>query len=50
MSVYGYLRVSTKEQNSQYQRDAILNYANEKKYVLVTFLNETIKYLPKIKP
>lgn len=42
MSVYAYLRVSTKEQNSQYQKDAILNYANENKYVPVTFAHETI--------
>jgi len=42
MPVYAYLRVSTKEQNSQYQKDAILNYANENQYVPVTFINETI--------
>jgi len=42
MSIYAYLRVSTKEQNSQYQQDAILNYANKHQYVPVTFINETI--------
>jgi len=41
MSVYAYLRVSTKEQNSQYQKNAILNYANENKYVPIKFTNET---------
>jgi len=33
MAVYGYLRVSTKEQNSQYQRNMLLNYANENTYL-----------------
>ena len=42
MAVYGYLRVSTKEQNSQYQKNMILNYANENNYVPVTFINETM--------
>ncbi len=42
MAVYGYLRVSTKEQNSQYQKDMILNYANENNYVPVTFIDETM--------
>ena len=42
MSVYAYLRVSTKEQNSQYQKDTILNYANDNKYVPIEFINETV--------
>ena len=42
MAVYGYLRVSTKEQNSQYQKNMILNYANENKYIPVTFIDETM--------
>ena len=42
MSVYGYLRVSTKEQNSQYQKNIILNYANENNYVPIIFLDETM--------
>ncbi len=42
MTVYGYLRVSTKEQNSQYQRNMILNYANENQYVPITFIDETM--------
>ena len=42
MTVYGYLRVSTKEQNSQYQRDMMLNYANEHNYVPITFMDETM--------
>ena len=42
MAVYGYLRVSTKEQNSQYQKDMMLNYANENNYVPVTFIDETM--------
>ena len=42
MAVYGYLRVSTREQNSQYQKNMILNYANENDCVPVTFINETI--------
>ena len=42
MAFYGYLRVSTKEQNSQYQRNMILNYANENTYVPITFIDETM--------
>jgi len=42
MAVYGYLRVSTKDQNSQYQRDVMLNYANENNYVPITFVDETM--------
>lgn len=42
MAVYGYLRVSTKEQNSQYQKDMMLNYANENNYVPITFIDETM--------
>ncbi len=42
MAVYGYLRVSTKEQNSQYQKNMILNYANENNYVPITFIDETM--------
>jgi DNA invertase Pin-like site-specific DNA recombinase len=42
MAVYGYLRVSTKEQNSQYQRNMLLNYANENTYVPITFIDETM--------
>ena len=42
MAVYGYLRVSTKDQNSQYQRNMMLNYANENNYVPIIFVNETM--------
>ena len=42
MAVYGYLRVSTKDQNSQYQKDMMLNYANENNYVPITFTDETM--------
>lgn len=42
MAIYGYLRVSTKDQNSQYQKNAILNYANENNYVPITFIDETM--------
>jgi len=42
MATYGYLRVSTKEQNSQYQKNMILNYANENNYTPVLFVDETM--------
>lgn len=42
MAIYGYLRVSTKEQSSKYQKDMILDYANENRYVPVTFIDETM--------
>lgn len=42
MASYAYLKVSTKEQNSHYQKDAILNYANENNYIPITFTDETI--------
>ena len=42
MAVYGYLRVSTKDKNSQYQKDMMLNYANENNYVPITFVDETM--------
>ena len=42
MAIYGYLRVSTKEQNSQYQKDMMLSYANENNYVPITFTDETM--------
>ncbi len=42
MAIYGYLRVSTKEQNSQYQKDMMLNYANENSYVPIIFVDETM--------
>ena len=42
MAVYGYLRVSTKEQNSQYQKDMMLNFANENNYVPIIFVDETM--------
>ena len=42
MAVYGYLRVSTKEQNSEYQKNMILNYANDNNYVPITFIDETM--------
>ena len=42
MAFYGYLRVSTKDQNSQYQKDMMLNYANENNYVPITFIDETM--------
>lgn len=42
MAVYGYLRVSSKEQNSDYQKSMILDYANQNKYVPIIFINETM--------
>jgi len=42
MAIYAYLRVSTKEQDSQYQKNMILNYANENSYSPVTFVDETM--------
>jgi len=42
MATYGYLRVSTKEQNSQYQKNMLLNYANENNYTPVLFVDETM--------
>ena len=42
MAIYAYLRVSTKEQNSQYQKNMILNYSNEKNYAPIIFLDETM--------
>jgi len=42
MAIFGYLRVSTKDQNTQYQKDMMLNYANENSYVPITFIDETM--------
>ena len=41
MANFAYLRVSTKEQHSQYQKDKILNYANDNNYLPISFLDET---------
>jgi len=40
--IYGYLRVSTDKQDSQHQRAAILDYANNKNLGKVSFIEETI--------
>ena len=42
MRVFAYLRVSTKEQDSQYQKNMILNYANENNLVPVIFIDEKV--------
>lgn len=42
MLIYGYLRVSTKEQSSEYQKNMLLNYANENSYTHVSFIDETM--------
>ncbi len=42
MGVYGYLRVSTKEQNTDYQRSQILEYSNDNKLGSVTFIDDTV--------
>lgn len=42
MGVYGYLRVSTKEQNTDYQRSQILGYSNDNKLGSVEFIDETV--------
>ena len=39
---YGYLRVSTKEQNNSYQRTQLLEYVNEKKLGSVEFIEDTV--------
>ena len=42
MGVYGYLRVSTKEQNTDYQRSQILGYSNDNKLGSVEFIDDTV--------
>ncbi len=40
--IYGYLRVSTKEQNYNYQKNQILSYANENKLGNVEFIEDVV--------
>lgn len=42
MGVYGYLRVSTKEQNSDYQKNQLLQYSNENKLGNIEFVDDTV--------
>lgn len=42
MSVYGYLRVSTKEQSYDYQKSQILEYSNESKLGSVEFIEDIV--------
>ncbi|MDO9303803.1 MAG: recombinase family protein [Sulfuricurvum sp.] len=42
MAVYGYLRVSTKSQDSDYQRSQILEYTNDLKLGTVEFTNDIV--------
>ena len=42
MNVYGYLRVSTKEQNSDYQKNQLLQYSNENKLGNIEFVDDVV--------
>ncbi len=42
MNVYGYLRVSTKEQNSTYQKNQLLQYSNENKLGNIEFVDDVV--------
>ena len=42
MKTYGYLRVSTKEQSSDYQKSQILEYANDTNLGKVTFIKDVV--------
>ena len=42
MAVYGYLRVSTKEQSYEYQKNQILEYANDNKLTSVEFIEDIV--------
>jgi DNA invertase Pin-like site-specific DNA recombinase len=42
MGVYGYIRVSTKQQNYHYQKNQILNYCNENKLGNVEFISDVV--------
>ena len=42
MAIYGYLRVSTKEQSSDYQKSQILEYANDTNLGKVTFIEDVV--------
>ncbi len=42
MNLYSYLRKSTKEQNLEYQRTQILEYANDNKLGSVKFIEDTV--------
>lgn len=42
MNVYGYLRVSTKEQNSSYQKNQLLQYSNESKLGNIEFVDDVV--------
>ena len=42
MSVYGYIRVSTKHQNYDYQKNQILNFCNNKKLGSVEFITDVV--------
>ena len=42
MGVFGYLRVSTKEQNTDYQKNQLLQYSNELKLGNVDFIDDVV--------
>lgn len=42
MAVYGYLRVSTKEQSYEYQKTQILEYSNDNKLGSVEFIEDVV--------
>lgn len=42
MAIYGYIRVSTKQQNYDYQKNQILNFCNEKKLGNVEFIADIV--------
>ena len=42
MKVYGYVRVSTKDQSYEYQKNQILSYANDNKLGNVTFIEDIV--------
>ena len=42
MAVYGYIRVSTKQQNYDYQKNQILNYCNDNKLGNVSFITDVV--------
>lgn len=42
MAVFGYIRVSTKQQNYEYQRNQILNYCNDNKLGNVEFITDVV--------
>jgi DNA invertase Pin-like site-specific DNA recombinase len=42
MAIFGYIRVSTKQQNYDYQKNQILNYCNENKLGSVEFIADVV--------